>query len=429
MSDQSTTGGPRPLHGLRVIDLADEWGPLCGRLLGDFGADVVLVEPPGGSPARALPAVRRRRQSLWFLYRNFNKRGVVLDLDDDADRGRLLALLGDADVLIESTPGDSSPRAGSRRSRCHSCSPTWSSARSRRSGRPAPTPTTSRPTTWSSRSRAGSRTPASRPSRRCSCPVGAVRRGLGHRGVRRPVGAHSTAPHRPRPAPRRVGARVDDAAQHLGRAQHLRHRQHGGTANKLRSGNAPLYPHLRTKDGFIRLVLLAPRQWQAMWQWMGSPEALSDPMWATTFGRMQNIDVLNPVYEEFFATMTMEDAAAEAQRRGIVATPMLKPADVLENEHFVSRGTFLHADITPGMSAEVVDGLLALDGERMGFRLRAPAHRRARRSCLHPSPRRRRSTRRRPRRPRRSPVCGCSTSDTAASASKAVACSWSTAPT
>ena len=76
---------------------------------------------------------------------------------------------------------------------------------------------------------------------------------------------------------------------------------HGGAPVTVRTGNAALYPHLRTKDGFVRLVILAPRQWQAIWQWMGSPEELSDPFWATTAGRMQNLDVLNPIFEEFFA--------------------------------------------------------------------------------------------------------------------------------
>jgi crotonobetainyl-CoA:carnitine CoA-transferase CaiB-like acyl-CoA transferase len=147
-----------------------------------------------------------------------------------------------------------------------------------------------------------------------------------------------------------------------------------GMAQKVvRSGDAPLYPLVRTKDGRIRLVLLAPRQWKAMWEWMGKPEAFADPVWEQTFFRLQNTDILNPVYEEFFADKSMEEAAAEAQRRGIVATPMLTPRGVLDNEHFTSRGTLVEADVAPGVHARVASGLLELDGERVGWRHRSPA--------------------------------------------------------
>src|SRR5215218_4100352 len=88
---------------------------------------------------------------------------------------------------------------------------------------------------------------------------------------------------------------------------------------------------------------------------------------------MQNTDVLNPVYEEFFSDKTMEDAAAEAQRRGIVATPMLTPRGVLENEHFLSRGSLVEADVAPGVHAPVAAGLLELDGVRIGWQRRSPA--------------------------------------------------------
>ena len=43
---------PGPLAGLRIIELADETGQFCGKLLGDLGADVVKIEPPGGEPCR-----------------------------------------------------------------------------------------------------------------------------------------------------------------------------------------------------------------------------------------------------------------------------------------------------------------------------------------------------------------------------------------
>ncbi|MCC7365164.1 MAG: CoA transferase [Dehalococcoidia bacterium] len=95
-----------PLADLRVIELCDELGQYAGKLLGDLGADVVKVEPPGGSSARAIgPFVKDipgPDRSLNFWYHNTNKRSVVLDIEGDAgDRARFAQLCAGADVLIE----------------------------------------------------------------------------------------------------------------------------------------------------------------------------------------------------------------------------------------------------------------------------------------------------------------------------------------
>jgi crotonobetainyl-CoA:carnitine CoA-transferase CaiB-like acyl-CoA transferase len=99
------------LAGYSVLDLTVERGWLCGRLLADLGADVVKVEPPGGDPGRttglfADPARPDIEENLAWWFQNRGKSSVVLDLDDAADRGRLLGLVDDADVVIESfAPG------------------------------------------------------------------------------------------------------------------------------------------------------------------------------------------------------------------------------------------------------------------------------------------------------------------------------------
>ncbi len=85
-----------PLRGLRVLDLTHGAAEGCGRYLADLGADVVLVEPPGGTIGRADP--------ITFGLRNANKRGVVFDPADPADMDRLLALAGEADIVLESLP-------------------------------------------------------------------------------------------------------------------------------------------------------------------------------------------------------------------------------------------------------------------------------------------------------------------------------------
>ena len=97
-----------PLAGLRVVDMSAVLAaPNCARYLADFGADVIKVERPEGDGLRSL-AWRDPRdgEGLWWKLVNRNKRTIVLDIKDDADRKILLALITDADVLIEnSRPG------------------------------------------------------------------------------------------------------------------------------------------------------------------------------------------------------------------------------------------------------------------------------------------------------------------------------------
>src|SRR5271154_5515562 len=94
----------------RVIDLSDERGQLCGQILADLGADVILVEPPGGSRARFRGPYYKNEPrpdySLPFWGYNRNKRSVTLDFDDAEDRTSLENLIAGADFLIESSgPG------------------------------------------------------------------------------------------------------------------------------------------------------------------------------------------------------------------------------------------------------------------------------------------------------------------------------------
>ncbi|MCC7364872.1 MAG: CoA transferase [Dehalococcoidia bacterium] len=106
----SETGVAAPLSGVRVLDLANEWGILAGNVLADLGADVVAVEPPAGSTARRLGPFRddsgRAEDSLFWLAYARNKRGISLAIDTPDGLELLLRLVRDADVLIESfAPG------------------------------------------------------------------------------------------------------------------------------------------------------------------------------------------------------------------------------------------------------------------------------------------------------------------------------------
>ena len=106
-----------PLEGIRVLEVAQfAAGPFPALLLADFGADVVKIEPPGGDGFRTWPPQVDQgdgeRYGLNFAVLNRNKRSVVLDLKDPADRERFLALCAKADVLVENNRPGAMDRLG-----------------------------------------------------------------------------------------------------------------------------------------------------------------------------------------------------------------------------------------------------------------------------------------------------------------------------
>lgn len=92
----------------RVLDLTDEKGFICGKLLGDLGADVIKIERPGGDPSRNLgpfyhDEVDPEKSLFWFAY-NANKRGITLDIEKAEGQGIFKRLVKSADFVIESFP-------------------------------------------------------------------------------------------------------------------------------------------------------------------------------------------------------------------------------------------------------------------------------------------------------------------------------------
>ena len=92
----------------RVLDLTDGKGVFCTKLLADYGANVVRIEPPSGDPGRAKgpflgdePGVER---SAYYLFYNTNKRSITLNLESDLGQSIFKQLAAKADVVVESLP-------------------------------------------------------------------------------------------------------------------------------------------------------------------------------------------------------------------------------------------------------------------------------------------------------------------------------------
>ncbi len=94
----------------RVLDLTNEKGFICGKALGDLGADVIKIEKPGGDPARNIGPfyhdIPDQQKSLYWFAFNANKRSITLDIEKVDGRELFKKLIKKADVVIESfSPG------------------------------------------------------------------------------------------------------------------------------------------------------------------------------------------------------------------------------------------------------------------------------------------------------------------------------------
>ena len=369
----------RPLTGIRVIDLVVDRGELGGRLLSDLGADVIKVEPPEGSPSRRLPPLDplTPEHSLFFTMRNCGKRSIVLDLDDDSDRERFEALLAAADALIDSAEPGAHAAAGrpeleaealaARHRHLVVASVTAYGRTGPYAGRDVPGSVID--------ATSGMCWKAGLPEREPLMPPGNISGDVA--GL---VAAFAIVCALIQRCGHGAGQLIDVSANEAAAqitdwslSNSSKSMVAGIEPVETRAGPGPVYTILAAADGFVRLVVLSPRQWHAIRAWLGEPDYLQDPEYDGFIGRFMIADaVLNPLYEELFSTMTMEEVAEEAQRRGIVATPILKPSDVITNEHFEARKTFDRVPLSTRGVMSLPSGWMEIDGERVGPTGRPP---------------------------------------------------------
>ncbi len=352
----------QPLAGLRVLDLADEKGELCGRVLADYGAEVLRVEPPGGAVSRRLPPLADDGEtSLYFAVRNAGKRGVVLDIETEGGRERLHGLLADADVLIESTIPGTLASLGLAPSELQRRYPGLIITSITDFGQDGP---------YS--------------SFQGTQMIGFAMGGMMHRAGRfeKP----------PLVAPGNLAYDVVGIAAafgtltafykrlHTGRGQHLDVSTFEAVANlsdwslpnySLNPSTGPragagIYTLYRCADGYMRMIILIKRHWRALIDWVGNPPELADPALDEFINRLVRLKEIVPVLERFFIDKKKVDVSREAQRRGIPSTPLLQPSEVLQNEHTLSRKTFIRLPVGGGLEADVPSGFATIDGIRVG---------------------------------------------------------------
>ncbi|MEH3047275.1 CaiB/BaiF CoA-transferase family protein [Sphingomonas adhaesiva] len=358
-----------PLTGVRVVDMAA--GPLAAtaRLLGELGAEVIRVEPPQGDPDRAAGPMLAGTSLSWVA-RNLGKRATAIDPADPA----LDALLAEADVLIETTrPGSDAhfalDPAGRAARHAHLVVLSVSDF-----GQAGP---------WAGwqatdavlHAVSGGLSRSGLPDREPLLPPGELT--FQTAAVQAAYVALVSFVQRLRDG---RGDHVDLSLLEAGMAALdpgfgvAGSAQSGVPAWKMSRGRVDerhRYPIIPCADGFVRLCVLAPRQWRGMWEWMGRPEQFAGPEWEKIQTRFRSPDLI-PAMARFLADKTRAEIEEEGAARGIPCAGLLDLNEAVRTAQMTARAAFAPVEVAPGASATFPNGTIEIDGARAGIRGPAP---------------------------------------------------------
>jgi len=362
------------LASLRVLDLCDDDGDAVTRLLADLGADVLKVEPPGGSPSRtSRPTLRGT--GVRFALHNANKRSTVLDPSDPDDRERLIELAGSADIVVDSgSPGQAAAYGTS----CQELAdrfPHLVALSVTDFGKTGPLASwrATDPVLYAlsgalARSGPTTGTPVSPPDGIASATA-AVQAAWSalvayYNKLRCGTGDYIDFSRY-----ESVVMALDPAfGAHGQAAAGVRHPDRW----RGRPKNQDAYPIYACQDGHVRLCVMSPRQWHGLRRWLGEPEEFQDPAYDVIATRFKAWSQIGLLVQQLFAEQTMKALVAEGQSHGVPISAVLDPAQILASEHFQAVGAVTDAELVPGVRSTIPTGYYSVNGRHIGFRVPAP---------------------------------------------------------
>jgi crotonobetainyl-CoA:carnitine CoA-transferase CaiB-like acyl-CoA transferase len=131
------------------------------------------------------------------------------------------------------------------------------------------------------------------------------------------------------------------------------------------------YPIIACRDGHVRICLLAKRQWQGMFEWLGRPAEFADPKYYSLRERLTSVELLGAI-GRFCADKTRAELEEQGQRHRVPTAAVLSLAEALRSEHVTGRGFFRDVELGPGLRAPVPVGIVEIDGHRASA-LNSPA--------------------------------------------------------
>lgn len=331
-----------PLQGVKVIDMTSVlMGPYATQTLGDYGADVIKVEPPDGDITRQIGPARHANMGPVFLNANRSKRSISLDLKKPAGRDALLRLAATADVLAYNVRPQAMARLKLDYESVAAVNPRIVYAGLFGFGQDGPyaaKPAYDDLLQGSSGlshliARAGDGTPRYVPTALADrvvglSAVGAILASLLHRdrtgqGQRVDIPMFETM----------VGFVMGD---HLGGLTFEPPLDQGGYARHMSPDRRPY----QTSDGYISVIIYNDKQWNSFFDVTGRDDLRDDPMFATFAGRLANIDKVYGEVGRILVTRSTAEWMKLLVDGDIPVMPMHDLVSILDDPHLVDTNFF-----------------------------------------------------------------------------------------
>jgi formyl-CoA transferase len=328
-----------PLAGLRVVELGTLLaGPFCGQLLGDFGAEVIKVEPPGqGDPMRVWGREKAGGKSLWWPVVGRNKKAITLDLRQADGQVLLRELVVKSDFLLENFRPGTMEKWGLGWAELSALNPRLIMIRVSGFGQTGPY------------------------SRQAG--FGAIGEAMG--GLRYVVGDPSTPPSR-------MGISIGDSLAAtfacIGALAALQHRERTGRGQVvdsaiyeavlnmmeslvteydkvgyIRERTGAILPNVapsnvyRTSDGMVLIAANQDTVFSRLAEAMGQPGLAADPRYSTHGARGQHQAELDALVEQWTGTLTTRAVLEAMDKFGVPAGLIYRAPDMLADPHFQAR--------------------------------------------------------------------------------------------
>jgi crotonobetainyl-CoA:carnitine CoA-transferase CaiB-like acyl-CoA transferase len=349
------------LRGFRALDLTDEKGFACGKILASLGVDIIKIEKPGGDPTRNIPPFYQdipdpEKSLYWFAF-NGDKQSITLNLETSQGHDLFLKLVKKSDFVLESFPPGYMNRLGLGYEALSQVNPRI---------------------IMTSITPFGQKAPYSH-YKSCELVIAAMSGVLETTGDpdRPPVKESPNSVYFPANAAAALGTVISHYNREIsGEGQQVDVSIHECAASRninsllswifdkrliKRSGAINMLGRIRSRwiwpcqDGYIYWYLLGGKigasSNRALSQWIDE-DGIENPLGQVTnwdeFDRATFTEEMNDAFEEaigkFFLKHTKKEIAEEGRKRGINAAVVNNPADVLENQHLAARDYWADLD-------------------------------------------------------------------------------------